>query len=647
MNPRSPKSRSIRLRRRRVVGILSSLVLGLAVAMVPSLPAHAADGPFDITGTVPDAGATELADAFGNVKELGPKNASTTKIGVINNAPTPMLDTTNPNAQVDLRRAWLGSAQDLTDGFAIHHTWLYFAWERDSNSGSGFIAYEFMQNAAPSACAYGTATDAQLTANCNPWKNRTAGDFLILWDQSGSSTTLYKREWTGTAPNLTLGAPVALTAAVSQAAFSADKFRGEAALDLTATVFGGSAACRSFVNIIPSTVTGNSDSADYKDTILTTVPPITNCTSTTTTTPKKGDGTSIPASGLSIGSGVVAVKDDATVTVQGGSDTPTGTVSFWLCKVDSPAVCADGQGTSIGDGTLSGSPATTTSPTAYVTSAGRYCWRSSYAGNSATGIPGSKESGANECFTVNPVTPTLSTTAGADVVVGQAVTDSATLSGTAYQPADPVINTTGAHGAAAGGTVTFTLYGPDDCSTVATTSAAVGVSGDGSYSTPAPQFLSTAAGDYHWVATYSGSSPNTNGLTHNAACSDTAEDVTVNTVETTLSTAQTWVPNDSVTVTAVGGAGGALSGSAHFTLYDTANCTGNVVYSTGVNGVAVSGTSPRTVGTSNTTAVAASGSYSWSVSYDSTNAAQEDIAASCHETSAVTIDNGASTSSRD
>jgi len=39
-------------------------------------------------------------------------------------------------------------------------------------------------------------------------------------------------------------------------------------VDLTATIFGGSTACKSFANTIPSTVTGNSDTADYKDTIL-------------------------------------------------------------------------------------------------------------------------------------------------------------------------------------------------------------------------------------------------------------------------------------------------------------------------------------------------------------------------------------------
>ena len=125
-----------------------------------------------------------------------------------------------------------------------NHDWLYFAWERDANSGSGFIAYEFMQNPAPAGCAYDTATEAQLIANCNPWANRKAGDFMILWDQQGGSKDLYLRTWSGTAPNLTLGAPTLLNAAVSQAAYSADGFRGEAAVDLTATIFGGSTACR-------------------------------------------------------------------------------------------------------------------------------------------------------------------------------------------------------------------------------------------------------------------------------------------------------------------------------------------------------------------------------------------------------------------
>ncbi|UUZ58664.1 hypothetical protein [Nocardioides sp. B-3] len=181
---------------------------------------------------------------------------------------------------------------------------------------------------------------------------------------------------------------------------------GEAAVNLTDTIFGGETTCLSFANTIPSTVTGNSDTADYKDTILATTPPITNCETTTVTTPKTGAGADIPADGLSIGTGVVGAKDSAVVSLTGGSATPAGSVSFWLCKVDSPALCDTG-GTSIGSTNLSGAayPATVVSPQAYVTSAGRYCWRAVFSGDAANGIPGSSDSGANECFTVNPGEP--------------------------------------------------------------------------------------------------------------------------------------------------------------------------------------------------------------------------------------------------
>ncbi|MBO9520443.1 MAG: hypothetical protein J7518_02810 [Nocardioidaceae bacterium] len=632
---RAPR-RARRTTSRRALGLAAAIALGIATALVPTGPALAADGPFTVDGTVPDVSPApaELPDVFGNVKELGPKNASTTKIGVIHSAATPMLDNTNPNAQVDLRRAWLTTARDS----GTQHDWLYFAWERDSNSGSGFIAYEFMQNPAPAGCAYGTATPAQLIASCNPWANRKAGDFMILWDQNGSSLNLSLRTWTGTAPNLTLGAPVPLNAAVSQAQYSADGFRGEAAVDLTATVFGGSSACKAFTNTIPSTVTGNSDTADYKDTILQTAPPITNCSTGITTTPKTGAGASIPASGLSIGTGAVAVKDRAVVTLTGGNNVPAGSVTFSLCKLVS-GTCSSG-GTTISTNNLTGLsyPATVDSDVVYVTSAGRYCWRSEFSGVVADGIPPASESAANECFTVNATTPTLSTDAGADsVVLGSAISDSATLTGTVPQPTNPVINTNGATGSPAGGTITFRLYGPSNtgCGDLRFTSSAVPVTGDGTYQSPT--FTPGASGNYHWVATYSGSSPNTNGTDHNTACDDTAEDVTVTTVPSTMTTAQRWVPNDSATISA--SAGGALAGTVSFTLYPSSDCTGTPVFPAETQ--SVTGTSPQTVSTTNTTAVTASGDFSWSVSYDSTNTAQDDIGASCHEVSSLTVDNNA------
>jgi hypothetical protein len=237
-------------------------------------PAMAADGPFDIDGDVPDTNAsiTEITDDFGNVKELGPLNSNTTKIGVIHDDAVPTLGLTNPNAQVDLRRAWLGVEQDTDDDF-----WLYFAWERDKNTGSGFIAYEFMQEEAPATCDY-DGSDADLIANCNPWANRTEGDFMILWDQQGGSLDLFLRIWElDSEGNLVLGPADELDLTVSQAAYSDDGFFGEAAVNLTDTIFGGTNECLSFANTIPSTVTGNSDTADYKDTILAQTPPISNC----------------------------------------------------------------------------------------------------------------------------------------------------------------------------------------------------------------------------------------------------------------------------------------------------------------------------------------------------------------------------------
>jgi hypothetical protein len=608
--------------------------------------AFADDGPYNIDGTIPDDdGFAELPDAFGAVKELGPLNSNTTKIGVIHKDAVPTLGRTNPNAQVDLRRAWLDTAKDPN----TDHDWLYFAWERDSNSGSGFIAYEFMQDPVPAACDY-TASDDDLIANCNPWKNRQDGDFMILWDQQGGSRDLYLRTWTAadeTKPkqNLTLGAPTLLEGSVAEAQYSADGFKGEAAVDLTATIFGGSTDCLSFANTIPSTVTGNSDTADYKDTILKTAPPISNCESSTVTTPKTAGGDTIGAGGVSIGNGVVGVKDSAVVSLEGGTATPAGSVSFSLCKVDSPDLCDEG-GTSVGSTDLSGAsyPATVSSPTAYVTSAGRYCWRAEFSGDDDNGIPGSSDSRSSECFTVNPVTPTLSTTAGDDVTLGSAITDKATLGGTATGPADPVINLDGTAGPKAAGTITFKLFGPSStgCGTQVTAATkVVNVSGNGDYNT---SFTPTAAGDYHWVAVYSGDSPNTNGITHNASCTDTNEDVTVNTVPSTISTNQKWVPNDSATVSAPAGTGN-LSGTVSFTLYRSSDCTGTVVY--GPVNVNVSGSSPQTVSTSNSTAIttANGANFSWSVAYDSDNSAQRDIPASCQETSALTIANGSSVSS--
>ena len=160
--------------------------------------------------------------------------------------------------------------------------------------------------------------------------------------------------------------------------------------------------------------------------------------------------------------------------------------------------------------------------------------------------------------------------------------------------------------------------------------------------------MPTSAGTYYWVAVYSGSSPNTNGVTHNADCADLNEDVDITSVPSTMTTAQAWVPSDSATISAADGTGN-LAGTVSFALYASSDCAVGgdaAIYSTTA---AVAGTSPQTVSTLSSAdqpaAQTATGSFSWSVSYVSTNPAQRDIPASCHETTDLTITNGGSISS--
>ena len=266
---------------KRVIG---SVAVVLAVTWGLSLRGAAQDactvnaGPFCIEGIITPTnnsgvlGAQMVTDPNGSGKELGPLNASTTKIGVIHADVPPTLGDTNPNAQVDLNTIWTQSAPDSNGDI-----WFYFAWARDSANGSGFISIELQQNQVTAACAYATAPTADLIASCNPWANRSAGDFILLWDQQGGSRDIYKRIFALQGGGLVLGAPVLLTAATSKAEYSADGFRGEAAVNLSEEIFPEDGSCLTFANTIPGTVTGNSDTADYKDTVLAAFQPIANC----------------------------------------------------------------------------------------------------------------------------------------------------------------------------------------------------------------------------------------------------------------------------------------------------------------------------------------------------------------------------------
>ncbi len=99
-------------------------------------------------------------------------------------------------------------------------------------------------------------------------------------------------------------------------------------------------------------------------------------------------------------------------------------------------------------------------------------------------------------------TAKLSTQVSASSATGSAVTDTATLSG----------------GTNPTGSITFSVFGPGDCSTAAVATSTVTVAGNGSYASS--PFAPAASGTYHVVARYSGDQAN---LPAFSSCSDAAE----------------------------------------------------------------------------------------------------------------------------
>jgi hypothetical protein len=159
------------------------------------------------------------------------------------------------------------------------------------------------------------------------------------------------------------------------------------------------------------------------------------CNATMTTAPSVGAGaTVLPGT---------SVTDIATVVGSNPAQTPSGTVTFFLCGPTDPsstAVCSTG-GSPAGTGTLSGSGGTasaTSAPAVAPTAPGRYCFRAEWPGDTNYTTPLTHAgTGNSECFIVQDT----STTTTAQKWLPQ---DTAT------------VTTTG--GSAVSGTVTFSLY---------------------------------------------------------------------------------------------------------------------------------------------------------------------------------------------
>ena len=146
----------------------------------------------------------------------------------------------------------------------------------------------------------------------------------------------------------------------------------------------------------------------------------------------------------------------------------------------------------------------------------------------------------------------------------------------------------------------------------------------------------TAAGSYCWAAKFTATSPT--GLP--GSTSTTLECFSV-TAPTSIATNPWFRPQDRAVLSA--SAGGNLAGSVSFKLFDSfANCTTNgatgLLYEEGP--VTVSGASPQTVDTSNSTFRVTSSTAAnlyWRVTYTSTNSNQTDSSSVCVENMGATI----------
>jgi hypothetical protein len=346
-----------------------------------------------------------------------------------------------------------------------------------------------------------------------------------------------------------------------------------------------------------------------------------------------------------------AVHDTATVEGNQAADTPSGTVTFFLCGPIATGSC-DGTsnvGSQIGTGMLSGSgaSASATSPDVNTSASpltpGRYCFRAEWPGDS--NYPGSfaefgGSAGTNECFTVEKIKTTTETTpsvgSGGTTTFGSQVTDHAVVKAAHTGDGTPT------------GTVTFFVCEPGQtsggaCPTGGTqvgspveTTAVMGSSPPAS-SADSAAVTANKTGTWCFRGVYTPGG--TNGGNYFGSEDATSDECFTVTDTTSSSSAQTWVPNDKATVQSAHGA--PLNGTLSVQLYTGETCgktSGSAVsgqlYSKALTGAG----SPAALTTGNTTfTVSTSTSVSWLVVFTSSD---PNVASSEHcEVTSLTVTN--------
>jgi hypothetical protein len=153
------------------------------------------------------------------------------------------------------------------------------------------------------------------------------------------------------------------------------------------------------------------------------------------------------------------------------------------------------------------------------------------------------------CFaTTSLVASPIIVTTATNAQVGSPITDTATLSGTSQDVTTVSLPRAITVVGNAGGTVTFTLYGPTDTGCTSTpifTSSPIAVNGNGIYG-PVSFTPTEGPGVYRWIAQYSGD-PGNNGAIE--VCGAAGETSTVSTTAVASTTNPPTSPSSSVPVT--------------------------------------------------------------------------------------------------
>ena len=313
---------------------------------------------------------------------------------------------------------------------------------------------------------------------------------------------------------------------------------------------------------------------------------------------------------------LLTVQTQDSAQLLGTLGQPTGTMTFWLVgPLDDPSSeCPPTSSAVLGPIEVPVDPATgraTTGPQSFTpTATGDYYWVARYNGDANNAPFTAPCPDPLERVEVVPATPAISTQAATDgdPTLGETVDISDTATLTELIPTQP------------GDTITFWLVGPVSGEPPACPSVADAVIGPlaqpldpaTATATTGPQpFTPVVAGDYYWVAQYTGDANNGGAI---GGCPDAAELVTVPPATPTLATRAspaTGTPGVTQDTATVGG-GFDPTGTVTFRLYGPADpaCAGTPL-ATFLDVALVDGSA-----TSPAVATEAVGTYRWVATYN-------------------------------